>query len=324
MPAPANPLAVAPRIGVVLSSGGARGVYAHTGFLLALQDLGITISACAGCSAGAVVGGIAASGADLHAWSDTIARVAPERFWTPDAWPRLAWQLAVRGGRGYTGLSGTEAAVEFCRRQLAVSRFEECRYPFHALAVSLGRGRKVMFSSGELAPHMVASAAIPLLYRPIEIDGDWYCDGALVDLAPMDAICCIHDLDALIIHHVATRYAGPDEIAQLRDRRWAFVEMLWRMLFWRRPWYLSDEPITLHRCPGRCGAPVIVIEPKLPELAWPVTEGGPAVQAQARIQTEALLRPYLAALLSDPGRLLPGTSASGADAAVRSGAHGDH
>jgi len=159
----------APRIGVVLSSGGARGVYAHTGFLLALEELGIPVSACAGCSAGAVVGGIAASGADLHAWSETLAHLDPARFWTPDPWPRLAWQLAVRRGRGFVGLSGTEAAVEFCRSRLAVPRFEACRYPFHTLAMSLGRGRKVMFSSGELAPRMLASAAMPLLYRPVEI-----------------------------------------------------------------------------------------------------------------------------------------------------------
>ena len=316
MPAPAMP---APRIGVVLSSGGVRGVYAHTGFLMALQDLDISISACAGCSAGAVVGGVAASGADLRAWSDALAHIDPGRFWTPDPWPRLAWELAVRRGRGYCGLSGTEAAVEFCRSRLAVSRFEECRYPFHALAVSLGRGCKVMFSSGELAPRMVASAAIPLFYRPVEIDGDWYCDGALVDLAPMDAICCKHRLDALIIHHVALSYRGAEELARLRDRPWAFVDILGRLLFWRRPWYLSDHPLTFHRCPCRCGAAVIVIEPKLPELAWPVTEGGPGVQAQARTQTKELLRPYLAALQSDPRRQLPGSSASGADGAARSG-----
>ncbi len=54
-----------PRIGVVLSSGGVRGVYAHTGFLLALERLCTPIAASAGCSAGAVVGGVAASGGDL-------------------------------------------------------------------------------------------------------------------------------------------------------------------------------------------------------------------------------------------------------------------
>lgn len=92
-------MTAAARIGVVLSSGGARGVYAHTGFLQALADLGIPITAATGCSAGAVVGGIAASGADLETWSATLARLDPRRFWRPDAWPRLLWRLIVRRGR---------------------------------------------------------------------------------------------------------------------------------------------------------------------------------------------------------------------------------
>src|SRR3990170_4782291 len=262
-------MAESPRIGVVLSSGGIRGVYAHTGFLLALARLGIPIAAAAGCSAGAVVGGIAASGADLHAWSDALARVNRRCFWTPDSLAYFLWQVVVRRGRGYTGLSGTEAPMEFCRNQLAVQTFEECRYPFHALAVSLGQGCKVMFSHGELAPHMVASAAMPLLYRPVEIDGDWYCDGALVDLAPMDAICCKHGLDALIIHHVAARPAKTEDLVRLRARPWSMLGMGSRLFFWGGRWYARGAPLSLPRCPDHCGAAMVVLEPSLPPLDWP-------------------------------------------------------
>lgn len=297
--------AEAPRIGVVLSSGGARGVYAHTGFLLALERLGIPIAAAAGCSAGAVVGGVVASGADLHQWSEALGRIDSRRFWTPDPWPVLFWRILVRRGRGYTGLSGTEAAAEFCRSQLAARTFEECRYPFYALAVSLGRGRKTVFASGELAPRIVASAAMPLLYRPVEIEGDWYCDGALVDLAPMDAICCKHGLDALIIHHVAARPSKIEDLARLRSRPWSMLEIVSRLLFWRRPWYATGEPLSLHRCPGHCGAAIVVLEPSLPPLDWPLTEGGAAVQAAAGEQAETILRSHMEALSSDPRRRLP-------------------
>lgn len=73
----------AARIGVVLSSGGGRGVFAHTGFLLALEKLGIDIAAVAGCSAGALVGGIYASGTDLHEWLENIACVRTREYWSP-------------------------------------------------------------------------------------------------------------------------------------------------------------------------------------------------------------------------------------------------
>src|SRR3569623_1458465 len=83
-------------IGAVLSSGGGRGVYAHTGYLLALNELGIDLDVMAGCSAGALVGGIAASGTDLHHWSDAISKLATREYWSPDPWYRMAWQMTVR------------------------------------------------------------------------------------------------------------------------------------------------------------------------------------------------------------------------------------
>lgn len=293
------------RVGVVLSSGGARGVYAHTGFLLALEQLGVPICASAGCSAGAVVGGVAASGTRLDDWAQAIARVSQREFWTPDSLPCLVWHMAVRRGRGYTGLSSAGAAIAYCRRHLAAQTFEECLYPFHVVAMSLGRGREVVFSAGELAPRMMASAAMPALYRPVEIDGDFYCDGALVNLAPMDAICCRHRLDALIIHHVAHRYDQPDGIEKMLGRRWTLAEISARLLFHRRPWYLSDERLTLRHCPCGCGAVIVVLEPDLPELGWPLTEGGPRVQQAALAQTLTLLQPCAHALLTDPRASLP-------------------
>lgn len=277
---------------MVLSSGGTRGVYAHTGFLIALERLGIPIAAATGSSAGAVVGAMAASGTDMTAWSETIAHIAPARFWRPDPLLYVLWQFLVRRGRGYTGLSGTDAAIEFCRGQLAVQTFEECRYPFYALAVGLGRGRKVVFSQGQLAPRIVASAATPVLYRPVEIEGDWYCDGALADLAPTDAICCKHNLDALIVHHVSSRYEGQEDLKRIREGPWSMFRVLERLLFRRRPWYLSDERLGFRRCPCGCGAVVAVVEPQLPELQWTPDKSGPRIQKTAMEQTQAFLAPH--------------------------------
>jgi predicted acylesterase/phospholipase RssA len=293
------------RMAVVLSSGGGRGVYAHTGFLLALERLGLEIHASAGCSAGAVVGGVAASGTDLNRWADTIAHVERREFWTPDSLPRFLWEMVVRRGRGYTGLSGPGAAIAFCRRNLKCRAFGECRYPFHAVAVSLRQGRKVVFSEGELAPRMMASATMPVLYRPVEIDGDYYCDGALIELAPIDAICCIHRLDVVIIHHVSQRLDEPGSLDRALRRRWALAEILNRLLYHQRPWYLSEERLTLRHCPDGCGAVIVVVEPNLPELRWPLTEGGPRVMEAAMAQTLELLQPHRDAIRTDPRTQLP-------------------
>lgn len=293
------------RIGVVLSSGGGRGICAHTGFLLALQNLGIEINAIAGCSAGAIVGGIAASGADLRQWSEVIANVQEREYWTPDSWPQLIWQVMIKKGRGYSGLSDTEAAVAFCRRNLAAQTFGECRIPFYSLALDLDRGAKVLFSEGELAPRMMASAAMPLLYRPVNIEGKWYADGAVIDLAPADAICCKHHLDALIVHHTSLRYESREGVASAMNQPWSLLKILQLSIYHQRPWYLSDQPLAFHSCRCGCGALIVVLEPVLPESTWPLHTGGQRIQSAAMSQTLASLQPYAEILISRPHQLLP-------------------
>lgn len=288
------------RIGTVLSSGGIRGVFAHTGFLQAIDDLGIPVSAGAGCSAGAVVGGIAASGTDITQWTDALGKVTKRHFWNPDPIWKLLYQVIVKQGRGVTGISSIDNAQTYYRQQLSVQRFEDCIYPFHTVAVSLGNARKTIFSQGDLAPRVLASAAMPILYRPVEIEGDWYCDGALIDLAPIDAICCKHNLDAVIIHHVSERTGKANELAQIARKPWSMIRLLNRILYHHRPWYLSDETLGFHRCPCKCGARVIVIEPELPDLSWPLTTGGAEIMQAATQQTTDLLRPYVDMLLTDP------------------------
>jgi predicted acylesterase/phospholipase RssA len=289
---------------MVLSSGGVRGVYAHTGFMQALQNLGIMITASAGCSAGALVGGFIASGAPLVDWVETLARISSRNFWTPDSLPRFIWEMTAHRGRGYTGLSDTSAALQFTRDNLAVNTFEECLYPFHVLAVNLSTGKKEVFSAGELAPRITASAAMPILYDPVRIDGEFYCDGALIDFAPTDAICCRHQLDVVIVHHVSQQFGIHSDLGAALKDSWAMLEIINRLVFREQPWYLSGEPISLHHCPCGCGAIVIVIEPDLPKMRWPVTKNGDTVRHSARLQTESRLQSHLHAILNDPRKQL--------------------
>jgi predicted patatin/cPLA2 family phospholipase len=313
------------RIGAVLSSGGGRGVFAHTGFLLALEKLGIEVAAVAGCSAGALAGGVYASGADLRHWTESIASAHTREYWTPDSWLRFFWHMIVRKGCGYSGFSDAGAAIEFIRRNLAVQRFEECRIPFYSLAMNLSRGSKMLFSEGELAPRIMASAAMPVLYRPVEINGEWYSDGAVIELAPTEAICCKHGLDALIVHHTAVHREGAEGLAWALKQPWSLIEILYLLLYRQRPWYLSDQALTFHRCPGGCGAAVIVIEPDLPELQWPLNSGGREIQDAAMSQALKLLQPHVENLKSDPRKIepLPPQENQGVSQHVCGGSEGD-
>jgi len=311
-----------PRIGIVLSSGGVRGIYAHTGFMQAIQELGIPITASAGCSAGALVGGFLASGTALDDWVSNLAGYVSRNFWTPDSLPRFIWKMTARKGRGYTGLSDTRAALQCTRANLAVETFAECQYPFHALAVNLGTGKRVVFSEGDLAPRILASAAMPILYEPVRIAGEYYCDGALINFAPTDAICCEHRLDVVIVHHVSQHFSAHSDIDAGLNDRWAMMEIIDRLVFRDRPWYLSEQTINLLHCPCKCGAIVIALDIPLPTMRWPLTKGGDSVRQMAREQTEVMLKPYIDAILNDPRTRLPVTdkqSFAGAERRTKTG-----
>jgi predicted acylesterase/phospholipase RssA len=132
------------RIGVVLSSGGGLGVFAHTGFLQALEQLKIEVSAIAGCSAGALVGGIYASGTQLQKWADSLSKINPGDYWTPDPWWRFVWRVLIRKGKGYTGISDNKKAINFIRHHLSVQTFEECKTPFYCIAFNLSHSGKTL------------------------------------------------------------------------------------------------------------------------------------------------------------------------------------
>ncbi|MBT8117862.1 MAG: patatin-like phospholipase family protein [Gammaproteobacteria bacterium] len=202
--------------------------------------------------------------------------------------------------------------------------FGECRYPFHVLAVNLGTGKKMVFSAGELAPRMTASAAMPILYDPVRIDGEYYCDGALIDFAPTDAICCHHRLDVVIVHHVSQQFGIHCDLESSLEDSWAMLEIVNRLVFRERPWYLSGEPLTLHHCPCGCGAIVVVLEPELPEMRWPITKDGDATRLRAREQAELLLAPYLDALISDPRKQLPVSGINAIRSASGCGIYDNH
>jgi hypothetical protein len=95
------------------------------------------------------------------------------------------------------------------------------------------------------------------------------------------------------------------DMEQVLQRSWPLLEIIDRLLYQDCPWYLSDDSFTLQRCPCGCGATVIAVEPRLPELHWPVTKSGVQILNEAKNQTVGMLCPYQDALQHDPRGKLP-------------------
>jgi len=272
--------------------------------MAALQSLGIEVCACAGCSAGAVVGGVLASGTELERWIATIKAVKPDQYWRPRGLLQLLYTIGWDRGRRLTGLSDTRAAIRFLSAAVSVDRIEDCRYPFVAVALNLGTCEKVFLDHGPLAESLMASAAISGLYEPVRIGDDYYTDGATIDLSPTDAICCRYELDVLLVHHVSQSAFTTAGLEACFEGPWPMVRILRRLIFRRRPWYSTGSPLAVYPCPCGCKAIMIVIEPSLPDIAWPMDAKATKLIDMARSNAMERLRPLIPGIVARPRSLL--------------------
>ena len=162
---------VRPRIGLALSGGAARGM-AHVGVLRALEEHAIPIDVIAGTSAGALVGGVYAAGVPL----DEIEKIGRA----------LHWRDIGRVTLSRLGIQSNARLENLLRPRLPVTRFEDLRIPFAAIATDLNSGAPVVMSGeGDLAFAIRASCCVPGWYIPVtDTDGRQLVDGGLVANIP--------------------------------------------------------------------------------------------------------------------------------------------
>ena len=174
---------IRPRVGLALSGGAARGV-AHVGVLRALEENAIPIDAIAGASAGALVGGMYAAGLSI-AQLEAMAR-------------QFRWRHMGRPSFSRLGLQSNVPMEKFLRANLPVTRFEDLRMPFAALATDLKTGTAVVLrDQGDLTFAIRASVCLPAFYAPVrDAEGRLLVDGGLVANLP---ISYTRDLGADIV-----------------------------------------------------------------------------------------------------------------------------
>lgn len=252
------------RVGLVLSAGGLRGLYAHTGFMQAIQKTGIPFNYMAGCSAGAIIATCHAAGLSPDAIEQEVCKLSRSDFYHPRSWFSLLTSLMFRRGRGFTGLSLTDGMVENLMRVLPVQNFSECRLPLSLIAVNLDKGEKEILQEGHLAPAAAASAAVPYFYEPVCIDGALYCDGGAYERTPKEAICCRHHLDLLIVHEIGTDELD-EETRDFQRRDWPLLRLAGRLFYiWLRT--PRNRGLSIEICACGCGATIITLRPEIPVL----------------------------------------------------------
>jgi NTE family protein len=162
-------------VALVLSSGGARGL-AHIGAIEELEAKGYRISSIAGCSMGALIGGVYAAGKlnEFREWMKTIDR--KKMLDLTDF--SLSFNHLVKGKRII------EAIMEFVP-DMAI---EDLPIPYCAVATDLTAGKEVVFNKGSLFEAIRASISLPSFYEPVQRGDMLLIDGGVINPLPLNRV----------------------------------------------------------------------------------------------------------------------------------------
>ena len=208
-------------VGLVLSGGGAKG-YAHVGVIKALEEHGIPIDYVTGTSMGAIVAGLYASGyspdemvkifnsdsfknyykgkipskyidyfkyeqpdvsllrVDLRRKSKKIALALPTNIIAPQPMDLGLVDLFARSS-AYAG-----------------NNFDNLFVPFRCVAADVYNNREKVFAEGDLGTAVRASMTIPIMFKPVELDGTLYYDGGIYNNFPIETMREVFHPDIII------------------------------------------------------------------------------------------------------------------------------
>jgi NTE family protein len=178
------------------------------------------------------------------------------------AWQELA-QLGVLGRswltdavslvRGRTHVRSNVPLRRLAERMLGVSTFEELAVPFQCVAASIERFSEHWFTEGPLVDAILASAAVPGILPPVEIGGEHFIDGGIVNSIPIDRAVQLGAEEVYVLH--AGRIEQPlDAPKNIRDVGFVAFEVARRHRFVRE---LAAVPpgVTVHVLPTGDPAP---------------------------------------------------------------------
>lgn len=194
------------KIALVLSGGGARGL-AHIGAIETLESHGYEITSIAGCSMGALIGGMYAAGKlpEVKDWMLALDR-------------RKVLSL-VDFSLSLTHLVKGDRVMEALKEIVPDVNIENLPIPYTAVATDWNSGKEVIFDHGSLYDAIRASISIPLFLNPVRREEMLLVDGGLVNSLPLNRVVR-HSGDLLFGINVSTHdYQGELLMQQFVERK---------------------------------------------------------------------------------------------------------
>lgn len=188
---------VVKRTAFVLGGGGNLGAI-QVGMLGAAFEVGLIPDILIGCSVGALHAGVLAAEPSLKG----VAVL--ERVWrgvdVASLFPTGRSVLGLLTSRGLA-LRGDAALRKLVETAIPFARFEDAVVPLHVVTTSLRTGRERWFDRGPVIEPILASAALPAVFPPVEIDGELLVDGGVVDNVPVSRAIAL-GAERIVVFHV--------------------------------------------------------------------------------------------------------------------------
>ena len=159
-------------VSLVLGSGGARGL-AHIGIIHWLEEQGYQVKSLAGCSMGAVIGGIYAAGKldEYERWVRAIDKMDIVSLID------FSWRKG--------GLVKGEKIMDLLRELVGDRNIEDLPMRYTAVATDIKTEKEVWIQSGCLFDAMRASMSLPMFFTPFEYKGTTLIDGGVLNPVPI-------------------------------------------------------------------------------------------------------------------------------------------
>lgn len=204
-------------VALALSSGGARGL-AHIGAIEVLKEQGYNITSIAGCSMGALIGGVYAAG-KLEAFREWMKTIDRKKMLELTDFS-LSFNHFAKGTRII------EAIMEF----VPDVSIEDLPIPYCAVATDWKTGREVVFDKGSLFQAIRASISLPSFYEPVLRDGMILIDGGVTNPLPLNRVVR-RDGDILVGvdvsgHDYETQWKEQHELAERRKRSTSLTQKI--------------------------------------------------------------------------------------------------
>ena len=191
-----------PRVGIVLSGGGARG-FAHIGALKVIEESGLPIDYIAGTSMGSIIGGLYAMGYSLETmtqltreqnWDAVMSDAIPQKYVSVDdkimdrhylaTFPFRDKKIKMKSGI-YDGARINLLLARLTSPAYKIRNYSELSIPYLCIATDIANGEAYEMTRGNLQRSIRASMSIPFYFTPVEVDGRLLIDGGMRNNFPV-------------------------------------------------------------------------------------------------------------------------------------------